>query len=230
MNDTRLQLHWAAQAAAGVGRTLLPPQPDDSHSAFTWSHELNALVQLQSGLRLRDLTLLLLRDGAVVGTFPLTGRTLDDGFRFYETHFGHAMQRPPEGMPDHAVVHGAAFAPNANDLARFDRLYAEAATILEEFRAARANASPVRCWPHHFDIASLVSFGGERTIGAGFVPGDAQFPEPYWYVTPWPHPENRASLPALTQGFWNSEGWFGAVLAEGDVRAFLDEAYGRLAA
>ena len=45
MNDTRLQLHWAAQIAARVGRTLQPPQPDDSHTAFTWSPDLGALVQ-----------------------------------------------------------------------------------------------------------------------------------------------------------------------------------------
>ncbi len=37
MNDTRLQLHWAAQIAAAVGRTLLSPQQDDSHTTLTWS-------------------------------------------------------------------------------------------------------------------------------------------------------------------------------------------------
>jgi hypothetical protein len=229
LNDTRLQLHWAAQIAAGVGRTVLPPQPDDSHSALTWSHDHRALVQPQSGLRLHDLTLLLLRDGAVVDLFALTGRTLDDGYRFYEERLGRAIDRPGEAVPpDHAVAHGAAFAPNGDDLARFDRLYADAATHLEAFRAERPGASPVRCWPHHFDIASLVALGGEHTIGAGFVPGDAQFPEPYWYVTPWPYPEDRASFAPLSQGFWNTEGWFGAVLREGDVPRFLDEAYARL--
>src|SRR5258707_3701884 len=176
MNDTRLQLHWAAQIAASVGRTHLPPQPDDSHTALSWSPALGALVHPLAGLRLHDLTLLLLRDGVVAGTFPLAGRTLDDGFRFYETHCGRTLQRPAEGLPDHPVAHGAAFAPDAGDLARFDRLYVDAAAHLEHFRASRPNASPVRCWPHHFDIATLVSFGGQHTIGAGFTPGDAPFP------------------------------------------------------
>lgn len=229
MNDTRLQLHWAAQAAAGVGRTLSTPQPDDSHTAFTWSHELRALVQPHSGLRLHDLTLLLLREGAVIDTFQLTGRTLDDAFHFYEEHFGRTLQRPGEGLPDHPAAHGPPFAPDVSDLARFDRLYADAARHLEAFRAAHPGASPVRCWPHHFDIATLVSRGGDHTIGAGFTPGDAQFPEPYWYVTPWPYPEDRASFPPLSVGFWNMDGWFGAVLreGEGDVARFLEEAYGR---
>jgi hypothetical protein len=227
MNETRLQLHWAAQIAAAVGRTLLPPQPDDSHTAFTWSRDLGALVQPQSGLRLRDLTLLLQRDGVVIDTFPLSGRTLDDGFRFYETHFGRTLERPGEGLPDHPAAHGAVFAPDPDGLTRFDRLYGAASAHLEHFRATRPNASPVRCWPHHFDIATLVSLGVEHTVGAGFTPGDAQFPDPYWYITPWPWPENRASFAPLRAGFWNMEGWFGAVLreGEGDAGAFLDEAY-----
>lgn len=53
MIDTRLQLHWAAQAAAGVGRTILPKQPDDSHTNFSFSHERHALMQGdgKSGIR-----------------------------------------------------------------------------------------------------------------------------------------------------------------------------------
>ena len=87
MNSTRLQLHWAAQAASAVGRTLLPPQPDDSHTAFTWSSALSALVQPWSGLRLRDLTLLLLEeDGAILDTLP-SGRD------------GHARQPAGERRP-----------------------------------------------------------------------------------------------------------------------------------
>ena len=35
--NARLQLHWAAQAVAGVGRTLLAQRPDDSQTSFTWS-------------------------------------------------------------------------------------------------------------------------------------------------------------------------------------------------
>lgn len=43
--DARLQLHWAAQAAAGVGRTLNAPRADDSHTAFSWSADEEALLQ-----------------------------------------------------------------------------------------------------------------------------------------------------------------------------------------
>ena len=36
-------------------------------------------------------------------------------------------------------------------------------------------------------------------------------PQPYWYVTPNPDP-GTYDLPDLPGGYWNTEGWFGAVL------------------
>src|SRR4051812_46717327 len=79
MNDTRLQLHWAAQAAAGVGRTILPKAPDDSHSSFTWEDGRLMQGDGRSGLRIHDLTLVSGSD-----ELPLAGLTLADAFRFFE--------------------------------------------------------------------------------------------------------------------------------------------------
>jgi len=76
----------------------------------------------------------------------------------------------------------------------------------------------VRCWPHHFDIATLIALDPgmnpetARSIGVGLSPGDAGRPHPYFYVTLWPYPKDR-ELPALEGGgVWNTEGWTGAVL------------------
>jgi hypothetical protein len=217
MNDTRLQLHWAAQAVSGVARTVLPKQADDSHSALVWSKDALRAGDGKSGLRLHDLTLLYGGD-----EFPLTGRTLDDAFRFFEERIGEPVARWGEAAPpEHPVAHGARFSPDVADLARFAESYATAD------RELRRIHTPVRCWPHHFDIATLIERGEGRTIGAGFVPGDAQYPEPYWYVTPYPYPEDRNAFAPLRAGFWNVEGWFGAVLpdsADARVPDFLDEA------
>lgn len=223
MIDTRLQLHWAAQAAAGVGRTILPKQPDDSHTNFSWCHERHALMQGdgKSGIRVRDLTLLFGDD-----EYPLAGRTLDDAFRFFEERAGTMLERPGEATPpDHPVAHCSVFEPASADLERLAELYAQADVELRRIH------TPVRCWPHHFDLATLLDLGGGRTIGAGFVPGDAQFPDPYWYVTPWPYPEDRANTKPLPAGFWNTEPWFGAVLpasSGANVAQFLDAAISAL--
>ncbi|HET6197153.1 MAG TPA: hypothetical protein VFE12_15430, partial [Acetobacteraceae bacterium] len=98
-------------------------------------------------------------------------------------------------------------------------------------------ASPIRCWPHHFDIAVLLP--GQRdgqTIGVGLSPGDASYGEPYWYVTPWPHPSVIGLPPLVAGGEWHAGEWVGAVLTAsnmegldaatqgGQVLAFLDTA------
>jgi hypothetical protein len=218
-SDARIQLHWAAQAVAGVGRTLLVPRVDDSHTTFTWSPVLGALVQepfnsITAGLRLRDLTLL-----ANADELPLQGRTLDHAFAFMESQFATPLKRPDVDLPDHPVAHGAKFDADATHLAELARLYDEAAAILGGI------GTPVRCWPHHFDIATLLTYS-DHTIGIGFSPGDAGSPEPYYYVTRWPYPD-PARLGALKNGRWNTTGWTGAVFPASrfaDVHAFIAEA------
>lgn len=231
LQDTLRQLHHSLQAAAGVGRTLLPPKPDDSHHSFTWSSKYEALVQdcadgrFQAGLRLCDLSLLLIDNGCV-DVFPLRGQTLEDGFRFYEERVGRMLARPGEALPEHAVVSGAAFMPADEELSALARMYGQAAAILECLRAKHPTASAVRLWPHHFDIAVLISLPGDRSIGAGFLGGDANIPEPYWYVYAWPLPEQ--TMRPLSVGRWYAGAWVGALLT-GDhdaatVERFLDEA------
>jgi len=224
--DARLQLHWAAQAAAGVGRSLLSPQPDFSHESFVWSDERGAMLQglvtntsrpFRAGIRLQDLTLLVVdAHGAIESELPMNGRTLAEGFAFFEQRAeSSTLKHPPEGMPDHPVAQGATFDADLGALAELSRHYAEAASTLDEVRRAEAGAGPLRCWPHHFDIATLITIRGNgedaHTVGVGMAPGDDSYREPYYYVTPWPYPRD-ATPPAFPHGAWHTNGWFGAVL------------------
>ena len=76
-------------------------------------------------------------------------------------------------------------------LAALSRWYGAAAEVLEAVRAKHGDLKPgpgpVRCWPHHFDIAVLVRLEegaaeSVRSIGVGCAPGDENYPEPYFYV------------------------------------------------
>jgi hypothetical protein len=217
LTDARLQLHWAAQIAAGVGRTVLAKRADDSHTAFSFV-DGSLLQEAHAGLRLRDLTLLYHEE-----TFPLHGRTLDEGFAFLQSRCGHVLHRPDVDLPDHPVAHGAPFDADLESCQTLGGLYGIADPLLRKFAG-----SPVLCWPHHFDIATLLTVREGVTIGVGLSPGDASYEEPYWYVTPWPHPA-VAALPPLTRGTWHTKGWVGAVLdaRQHDARGFLDEAVAR---
>jgi hypothetical protein len=185
LHDARIQAHDAIMAISALGRTLLPAQPDDSHQSFMWSDEHEAFVQeaidgrLRAGLRLRDLTLLLIEDR--VHELPLRA-----------TH----------------------------DVRMLARMYEHAAKTLGRLRSKHPGASPVRLWPHHFDVAILIG-----NIGVGFLAGDDSIDEPYWYVYNTPMPE---SLPSLSKGEWLRGHWTGAVLKgdpdEATIDEFLDDA------
>ena len=218
------ELHWAAQIVSAVGNTLLEKKADDSHANLGWDRVARALAGHPVGgrraaLRLEDATLLVLDDESkALSTKPLAAETLASGLAWLTSVFGVSeLRRPEHDLPDHPVKTGAAFTTKGD--AALSALYAQA-----DDRISRI-ATPVRCWPHHFDIATLVSLGGERTIGIGMSPGDGSYAEPYWYVTPWPYP--KGELPPLEHGSWHREGWTGAVLLarEGDPKPFLDEAH-----
>lgn len=240
LTDARVQLHWAAQAVAGVGRTLNVPRADHSHTSFTWSDSHQALLQepvdgITCGLRLHDLTVIVI--DTTVRESPLRGRTLDEAFAFLESQFGKQLMRPDVDLPDHPVARGAMFDADTGHLAELARYYGNAAHVLDEVARSNPKAGPVRCWPHHFDIATLITLSGHgeeaHTVGVGLSPGDGGSAEPYYYVTPWPYPD-ASRLGELSVGRWNTVGWTGAVLPASSfaeverqeelVRAFLREA------
>lgn len=246
--DVRKQIHWAAQAASSVGKQLLPHQHDFSEQSFQWIAGSGVLAQglvsgprpFRSALRIARPALLLLGgDGAVLREMPLEGRTLDQAYEWVreevESLLGRPLEKPlerGEGIPAHPAGEGAAFAIDAEGAAELERRFAGAERALRRTAAANPNSSPVRCWPHHFDIAILIALDPgasdpetARSIGVGMSPGDDGRQEPYYYVLPWPPPKDR-DLPALDGGgSWHTEDWIGAVL-EGDqeVDAFLDSA------
>jgi hypothetical protein len=77
-------------------------------------------------------------------------------------------------------------------------------------------ASDVRCWPHHFDLATLISFPTRGTdvigyLGAGLSPGDGYYDEPYFYVSVSPKPDS-AALPRVPKlGHWHTYEFTAAV-------------------
>ena len=239
--DARLQLHWAVQAAAAPGKLLAPARPDFSQQSLSWDSCANVLAQeahpgsrpWRSALRLAPPTLALLaRDGETLAAAPLHGRTVEEAHDWLECEVAALLGRPlpsrferPGGLPHHPVGEGSPFhTADCEAFVELARYFADADLLLSAVRAANPEATEVRCWPHHFDLATLLRLDGDeagesgRTIGVGFSPGDTTRPAPYFYVTPWPYPLPPAGgapldLPELDGGgSWNREGWLGAVL------------------
>lgn len=229
LNDARLQVHYAAQSIAAVAMTFSKPLPDDSHRNMGWlpglemlaGHHLPSLGGVRIALRPSDLTLHLL--GAadeIVGSEPLAGKTLNEAYRLagelatFHTEVTYTpLLKPEYELPAHSVGAGQPLRIKSKEpFEELSRWFSDAAMLLSELASATSGASSVRCWPHHFDMATLIALEGDRSIGVGLSPGDGSYREPYWYVSPHPQPEAPAA-PALSNGgVWHTKDWFGAVL------------------
>ena len=115
--------------------------------------------------------------GEVVGAFPLDRRTLQEAFDWLGSRLkGFGLDPAPLAHPihfeldDHRLLHGCRFEFSGRErlFEELARWYGNAALCVS------AISSPVQCWPHHFDIATQIAIG-ERPIGVGLSPGDANY-------------------------------------------------------
>ena len=228
--DARLQLHHAAQLATAFGISYLPAQPDDSHTNLEWIDSLGALASKASGsasirlaVRASPFAILVLdAKASALATYPLDGRTIGDAAQWVRGQLAthgfdggrYTLERHYE-IPRHRVDDGAAFesSTSASSFRALASWYANAASALEPVVATMPNASPVRCWPHHFDIATLIQVAPGKTISLGMEPGDDDYPEPYFYASVYPSPGAEAPRDDLAgNGMWHTRAWIGAVL------------------
>lgn len=239
LTDARLQCHHAAQVIVSLGISLLPHRDDDSHTNLGWDPELGALIShpvpgtepFRGGLAVAELELLVAGEGAL-RRFPLAGKTLADAWQWLLAEVRRAggdVKRMTNAkhytIPSHPVAVGAPFLRQPAAFAELAGYYALADRVLRGLTAKHPGASEVRCWPHHFDVATLLTLppGGPkpRTVGAGLSPGDDSYAEPYFYVTPNPYPPIDR-LGKLASGRWHTVGWTGAVLTGGDILSQTD--------
>ena len=229
----RLELHRAAQIAADVGRTLCPAQPDDSHTNLRFLPSRRALAgpftpgkrSVRALLEASPLRISVeFKNSGKVAVLPLIGLRSDEAWLWMDDVIGKPLSRfrfeIPDG-PGGTTPFGGAPRKHFEELAWW---YAHAHSLLSQTRRGLTNPSSVRCWPHHFDVAFLLPIPRGRgktkgSIGVGLSPGDENYAEPYWYVTPWPHAD-QPDLPKLSGGHWHRRDWLGAVLTGGSqVRA-----------
>jgi len=238
--NARLLAHYALQWPARAARANLKHVADDSHASFDWDGALAALVtqtirtpagDVRVGLRLSGLAILLVRNGAILDVLQLNGKPEQVAGVWIDAKLQALGLRPASGiklpyeLPDHAVAHGARYDlyMQERELGELARWFAGSAAALEDARErladVRPGTTPVRCWPHHFDMATVANFAPNgsaepRSIGIGVSPGDEHYAQPYAYVSPSPRFDRLPEPPK--PGRWHTDGFFGAV-ATGDA-------------
>jgi hypothetical protein len=253
LTDSRLQLHHAAQFAAAAGISFLQPLPDDSHTNLEWvpamgglfSRVIPARTAFRVGVKPVKLGLLIASaDNRPLAEYHLHGRTMTEAKDWIRSQIKllgadgsrYTLSRNYE-IPRHDVAIGESF--DASEPARFEELakwLGNGAAILGSLTRSAMPAGEVRCWPHHFDIATRIDVAPGRTLGVGLEPGDEYYDEPYLYVEMKPQPAAARiqSRPLWGSGVWHTKDWVGAVLCgsrlgaassqERQTREFLDSA------
>lgn len=245
-------LHQASWILGSVAHALLPAEADDSHSNLGLSGTDPAFrtqpldEQRALELRIRELELAFRDGGDTPTTFALAGRTMEEALAWAAAYASdtwpdrNAVTRriPPDDFPESEIRRGAPFPEGDSERrAELGRWFTNSDAVLADLIAGEAQASPLRTWPHHFDIGSLLELSGESGVGVGLSPGDHSYAEPYFYVYAYPAPD-VSTLPPLTDaGCWTTTGFTGGLLTatgivahtdpEGAVRGFLEEAFAR---
>ena len=232
LHDARLELHYATRLLASTAHSMRPHADDDSHTALTLG--LDRVSLETQPLDPDGLTLALVMPALALewrlGSHVTTATALA-GMRMQDGHDWLNQTRPSEApridvrsfpdFPEHALAEEGRFtAQEPVARAQLAAEYSTAEQALADALLGASQASPLRVWPHHFDLGALVPLGGaEQTIGLGFSPGDESYDEPYYYVSPYPQPE-PAALPEWTgPGHWHTQGFVSLVLtaSERDV-------------
>jgi hypothetical protein len=196
LSMARLQAHHAAQWLARAARAYVPPQPDDGHTNLGWSNTFDGFAThlMQGGtclsLKIADLTLVLHSDERTIQSFSLDGRTDAQARQWLGEQLGargldaRALDASsPYEMPAHAVTQCGAYGVEdvADALVELAAWFANAeyslVRVQRQMIGRKLTVSDVRCWPHHFDLATLISFPTRGTdvtgyVGAGLSPGD----------------------------------------------------------
>jgi hypothetical protein len=248
LREARLQAHYAVQWLARFARAYAPPQPDDSHTSLGWIERAGAFIThpardgFRLVLRLADLTLTLFRDdpGTELPTMSLNGRTNAEVRAWLVAELSlrgvdaGALDAPsPYAIPAHPIAAGAPYdaATHGDGLSELAAWYTNCAYLLtfdrEAIRQLNVEASPLRGWPHHFDLATAISFpartaGSTAHVGVGLEPGDDYYDEPYFYVTVHPTPDatELPTLPAI--GHWHTQDFVGAIATSRKILASRD--------
>jgi hypothetical protein len=239
LRDARLLAHYGAQWLARAARAYIAPQPGDAHTNLGWDGAFRGLVShalpdgSRLGLRIADLTLSIVDSNDAL---PLDGRTETEvrawlGSKLQGRGFdaGKLDAAAPHDMPRNVIELGARYSIEelVEPLNAIAVWFANGTAMLNAVRQGLLKrglkAPQVRCWPHHFDMDSLVHLGGNRAVGAGFCPGDEFCDEPYFYISIYPEPYIPA-LPLLPPvGHWHSYKFIAALAPAHKIVASLDQ-------
>ena len=228
--SARMQMHHAAQIPAIIARAYLGPHEEDVHANLGWASEIHALISHPipgpSGGTFIALQFnqpgILIAEESFSTQIPLEGNSWNTLFnqvvdtlaeRGFEKDKISLEQPYKDDLPDFQTYENEFDVSNGEAIQVLGSYFGNTQALLAEILSDSPEASEIRCWPHHFDIASLLDLGEGKSIGVGTSSGDGSSSLPYIYVNMWPYPDTeKVNLADLSYGKWNTSGWVGTIL------------------
>jgi hypothetical protein len=245
LGQARAAAHQALQLVTKAARANLEALPDDSHSNVGWDRKNKRFISWPLGstdgdvfvaLTLTPLRVELFREETAIGGLRLEGHSVDEAGGWLDSQLIQNGLKPMSG-----VEISYQLPPDVASISRFESKLIEeqmlslsawfdlASDVLTEFTTDIASQNPgeVRCWPHHFDIATYVqledgNFETAKGIGVGMSPGDENYDQPYFYVNPWPHMDPAILPQAPLPGHWHKQDFVGAIATGDEVLSQVD--------
>jgi len=227
------ELHIASQYLAAAGISYVEKKPDDSHTNLGWdsqnkrltSHALNS-EGVRLGLAYEEFSLVLLKGDKEISTFPLPNQNhrqvidwintqlssigLTEAY-IYEFHYETGYE---EMTDEYVFTHYSK--PEIDDVIK--RLTIGQSTF-ERFLITNELESPIRVWPHHFDLGIYTLISKNLFMGGGLAIADSISADFYFYASGYLNGESMGSegFATLSSGEWGEGGFNGAVLENSGV-------------
>jgi len=236
------QIHLASQYLAAAGISFLPKEDDDSHTNLGWDGNNNRLTthnfgtsNSQLGLNLTNANLEWLNDGEVIAEINvkeakhseilswISDESKKHGLNEeYQYNFHYELPYPVISNED-------SFDINVEESTAYAKQLSSANKAMEKFLVESKLDSPIRVWPHHFDLGIYAELRDGLAMGAGLAVPDTMVNELYYYSAAYRGSENVStkSFSGLKHGEWRTD-WDGATLTsmkteESEAFTFLIE-------
>lgn len=243
MKQTIQNLHQAAQYLAAAGISFLEKKSDDSHTNVGWNKAENRMEthvfgdKNQLGVNLNTAKIEWLNNGSVTSDIELNSKNhneivlwISDQAKQNNISQAYSYSFHYE-LPYDEVTKDYTYSLDSKDLLKISNELTKAQNTFEQFLAKQKLESPIRVWPHHFDLGIYAELESENTfMGAGLAIPDSMVDDFYFYASGYKNGNGivTKNFGEMKVGEWRSD-WNGATLASTNIEVenalvFLNEA------
>ena len=230
MEKTIEQLHIAAQYLAAIGISFVAKQADDSHTNLGWdgikitTHSFGE-GNFQVGFNLKSQSLEWIKNGVITNVIDLNesnhgavlnwfseqvnANNINEAFQ-YKFHYE---------LPYEKIKVNDSFSFDSSEVLKYSQYLTTAQKAFETFLASNKLESPIRIWPHHFDLGIYTKLSNNLFLGAGLAIPDSLVDDLYYYASGWldGNAISTKAFSGLSNGNWRSSDWDGATLPSKNI-------------